>query len=182
MTYILTFDIMTYIITVEYYNIHSQMWTSRQAYILTYEYYDIHYHIWIFWHTFSNMNIMTYSLIYDIYGMHPHIWTFWYTYFLIYEYHDIYSNKWTFWHSHTWTLIDLTPLWVPDRKIKGCLWNTTICPQRQQNRKKAIFSFKVKVKVTRSLTLVSFERASLVEYAIQIKCLYLLRFKSYSEG
>ena len=34
--------------------------------------------------------------------------------------------------------------------------------------KKAIFSFKVKVKVTRSLTLVSFERASLVEYACQI--------------
>ena len=32
---------------------------------------------------------------------------------------------------------------------------------------KAIFSFKVKVKVTRSLTLVSFERASLVEYACQ---------------
>ena len=33
---------------------------------------------------------------------------------------------------------------------------------------KAIFSFKVKVKVTRSLTLVSFERVSLVEYACQI--------------
>ena len=33
---------------------------------------------------------------------------------------------------------------------------------------KAISSFKVKVKVTRSLTLVSFERASLVEYACQI--------------
>ena len=33
---------------------------------------------------------------------------------------------------------------------------------------KAIFSFKVKVEVTRSLTLVSFERASLVEYACQI--------------
>ena len=32
----------------------------------------------------------------------------------------------------------------------------------------AIFSFKVKVKVTRSLTVVSFERASLVEYACQI--------------
>ena len=32
---------------------------------------------------------------------------------------------------------------------------------------KAMFSFKVKVKVTRSLTLVSFERASLVEYACQ---------------
>ena len=33
--------------------------------------------------------------------------------------------------------------------------------------KKAIFSTKVKFKVTRSLTLVSFERASLVEYACQ---------------
>ena len=33
---------------------------------------------------------------------------------------------------------------------------------------KAIFSFKVEIKVTRSLTLVSFERASLVEYACQI--------------
>ena len=43
---------------------------------------------------------------------------------------------------------------------------------------KAIFSFKVKVKVTRSLTLVSFERASLVEYTWQIWSLYLLRFKS----
>ena len=39
---------------------------------------------------------------------------------------------------------------------------------------KAIFSFKVKVKVTRSLTLVSFGRASLVEYACQIWSLYLL--------
>ena len=33
---------------------------------------------------------------------------------------------------------------------------------------KAIFSFNVKVKVTRSLTLVSFERMSLVEYACKI--------------
>ena len=47
---------------------------------------------------------------------------------------------------------------------------------------KAIFSFKVKVKVTRSLILVSFERASLVEYTCQIWSLYLLRFKSYREG
>ena len=47
---------------------------------------------------------------------------------------------------------------------------------------KAIFSSKVKVNVTRSLTLVSFERASLVEYACQIWSLYLLRFKSYREG
>ena len=47
---------------------------------------------------------------------------------------------------------------------------------------KAIFSFKVKVKVKRSLTLVLFERVSLVEYACQIWSLYLLRFKSNSEG
>ena len=43
---------------------------------------------------------------------------------------------------------------------------------------KAIFSFNVKVKVTRSLTLVSFERASLVEYSYPIWSLYLSRFKS----
>ena len=47
---------------------------------------------------------------------------------------------------------------------------------------KAILSLNVKVKVTRSLTLVSFERASLEEYAYQIWSLYLLRFKGYSEG
>ena len=47
---------------------------------------------------------------------------------------------------------------------------------------KTIFSFKVKVKVTRLLTLVSFERASLVEYACQIWRLYLLRFKSFIKG
>ena len=34
--------------------------------------------------------------------------------------------------------------------------------------KKLFFSFKVKVKVTRSFTLISFERVSLVEYACQI--------------
>ena len=47
---------------------------------------------------------------------------------------------------------------------------------------KAIFSINVKVKITRTLTLVSFERASLMEYACQIWSLYLLRFKSYREG
>ena len=47
---------------------------------------------------------------------------------------------------------------------------------------KAIFIFKVKVKVTRLLTLMSFERASSVEYVYQIWSLYLLRFKIYSEG
>ena len=43
----------------------------------------------------------------------------------------------------------------------------TLCP-RWQICPKTIFSFKVEVKVTRLLTLVSFERASLVEYAYQI--------------
>ena len=38
-------------------------------------------------------------------------------------------------------------------------------PPAATKSKKAIFSFKVKVKVTRSLILMSFERASLVEYA-----------------
>ena len=47
---------------------------------------------------------------------------------------------------------------------------------------RAIFSLKFKVKVTRSLTLVSFERVSLVEYACKIWSLYLLQFNSYSEG
>ena len=41
-------------------------------------------------------------------------------------------------------------------------------PPAVTKSKKAIFSAKVKVKVTRSMTLVSFERASLVEYACQI--------------
>ena len=42
---------------------------------------------------------------------------------------------------------------------------------------KAIISFKVKVKVTRSLTLMSFERAPSVEYACQIWSLYLFSLK-----
>ena len=41
------------------------------------------------------------------------------------------------------------------------------CPQWQQSPKLAIFSIKDMVKVTRSLTLVSFKRVSLVEYAFQ---------------
>ena len=43
---------------------------------------------------------------------------------------------------------------------------------------KVIFSLKVK---SRSLTLVSFERASLVECACHIWSLYFLRFKSYKQ-
>ena len=41
-------------------------------------------------------------------------------------------------------------------------------PATTKLKKKTIFSTKVKVKVTRLLTLMSFERASLVEYACQI--------------
>ena len=54
-------------------------------------------------------------------------------------------------------------------KIKVCLWNT--CPRRHQSPE-SYFLIKVKVKVTRSLTLMSFERASLVEYACRIWNLY----------
>ena len=68
-----------------------------------------------------------------------------------------------------------------EENIKVCLWNTEYAPGGNKVQK-AIFSLKVKVKVTRSLTLVSFERVSLVEYACQVLSLYLLRFKSYSEG
>ena len=64
-------------------------------------------------------------------------------------------------------------------KIKVCLWNTM--PPCSNKVQKAHFSFKIKVKVTRLLTLVSFERASLVEYACQIWSVYLLLFKSYSK-
>ena len=56
-------------------------------------------------------------------------------------------------------------------KNQGVFVKHWLCPRQQQSPKKAIFS--AKVKVTRSLTLVSFERASLVEYACQIWSLYL---------
>ena len=58
------------------------------------------------------------------------------------------------------------------------------CPQRQQSQspKWTIFSIKVTVKVTRSLTLVSLEKVSLVEYACQIWSLYLLGLKNYGQG
>ena len=55
-------------------------------------------------------------------------------------------------------------------------------PCQQQNLKKAIFSIKVKVKVTRSLTWVLFERASLVENAFQIFNFYLLLCKGLTIG
>ena len=51
------------------------------------------------------------------------------------------------------------------------------CPWWQRSPKLAIFSINFTVKVTRSVTLVSFERLSLVEYACQLWSLYLLRLK-----
>ena len=50
------------------------------------------------------------------------------------------------------------------------MWNTTVCPQRQQSPK-LYFSFNAKV--TRSLTLVSFERASLVSMHAKYEVLSL---------
>ena len=93
--------------------------------------------------------------------------------------HELYGPFMSYrtWFSQSFLLYD----WTQKENIKVCLWNTGYAPGGNKV-KKAIFSFKVKVKVTRSLTLVSFERAPLVEYACQISSLYLLRFKNYSEG
>ena len=67
-------------------------------------------------------------------------------------------------------------------EISRCVCETLQYAPGGNKFQRAIFSFKVKVKVTRSLTLVSIERASLVEYACQVWSLYLLWFKSYREG
>ena len=61
-------------------------------------------------------------------------------------------------------------VWHSKKKIKVCLWNTDYAPPAAKKSKKSYFRAKVKVK--RSLTLVSFERTSLVEYACQIWSLY----------
>ena len=71
-------------------------------------------------------------------------------------------------------------LWTLGKKIQ--VFVKHYAPVCNKVKKKAIFSTKVKFNVTRSLTLVQFERASLVEYACQIWSLYLFRFKSYNEG
>ena len=54
-------------------------------------------------------------------------------------------------------------------------------PSVASRSEEAIFSQKVTVKITRSLTLVSLERKSLYEKACQIWSLYLFQFKSYSK-
>ena len=53
-------------------------------------------------------------------------------------------------------------------QISRCVCETLTMPPAATKSKKAIFRAKVKVKATRSLTLVSLERASLVKYACQI--------------
>ena len=53
-------------------------------------------------------------------------------------------------------------------EISRCVCETLTMPPAATKSKKAIFRAKVKVKATRSLTLVSLERASLVKYACQI--------------
>ena len=58
---------------------------------------------------------------------------------------------------------------IKQNKKSICVCETQTMPPAATKSKKAIFRAKVKVKVTRSLTLVSFERASLVEYACQIR-------------
>ena len=55
------------------------------------------------------------------------------------------------------------------------------CPLQQQSPKTAIFIEKVIVKVTSSLTLVPFERLSLIEHARQMKILTLI-VQSYGQG
>ena len=68
------------------------------------------------------------------------------------------------------------------RGIKTGVLVKNYCPWRQQSPKLAIFSIKVTVKATRSLTFVSFERVLFVEYECQILSLFLLQFKSYGQG
>ena len=56
---------------------------------------------------------------------------------------------------------------VNTKKSRGVCETLRYAPDGNKVEK-AIFSFKAKVKVTWSLTLMPFERASLVEYACQI--------------
>ena len=67
---------------------------------------------------------------------------------------------------------------ICSKKNKGVFVKHYGMPPAATKSEKAIFNFKVKVKITRSLTLVSFERASLVEYVCPIWSLYLLQFKN----
>ena len=55
-----------------------------------------------------------------------------------------------------------------NKKNQGVFVKHYSMPPAATKVQKGIFGFKVKVKVTKSLSLVSFERASLVEYACQI--------------
>ena len=71
--------------------------------------------------------------------------------------------------SHSWLqdlYSNLNWRYFPEKKNQG-VFVKHYAPGGNKVQK-AIFNFKVKVKVTRSITLVSFERASLMEYACQI--------------
>ena len=61
-------------------------------------------------------------------------------------------------------LLDQVPttIYVKYNKYKTGVFVKHECPRREQSPKFAIFSIKVPVKITRSLTLVSFEKVSLV--------------------
>ena len=81
-----------------------------------------------------------------------------------------------FQNASFWSFCDVTDLQdtmirliIHDKYKKSrCVCETLNMPPVATKSKKSIFSAKVKVKVTRSLILVSFERASLVEYACHI--------------
>ena len=76
-------------------------------------------------------------------------------------------NKYLLYVSCDPDLGDMTKVKVMIQKSRGVCETLTMPPAATKSEK-AIFRAKVKVKVTTSLTLVSFERASLVEYAYQI--------------
>ena len=83
---------------------------------------------------------------------------------------------------HMHNILSISKECIKDRiKLKtGCVCEKQ-CPWRQLSQNWLFFSIKVTVKMTRSLTLLKFERVSLVEYACQIQSLYLLWFKSYGQ-
>ena len=82
--------------------------------------------------------------------------------------------------NHAEARVAFLVFWSAQKQKSMCVCET-LCSRRQHSPK-SYFSFKLKVKVTTSLTLVSFERASLAGYRFQIWSIYLLRFKSYSKG
>ena len=75
-------------------------------------------------------------------------------------------------------LVIWTPPPHPPKKARHLC--ESLCPASSSTKSKKVFFLRiqVKVKVTRSMSMMLFERASLVEKAYQIYSLYLFRFKS----